>query len=144
MVIEESILIKADIKKTWKTFTDLTCWAEWNTVACNAVSDSGLLEKGERFTFSLQPFSVPITLKTTIEEVVPAQRVVWSGSKFGIFSRHEFLFQQIDDSVLVMSSETFHGLPLLFGAKHLTESTVSKLTIAMLNDLKKACERGKT
>ncbi len=144
MVIEESVLINADIEKIWKTFTDLTCWAEWNTVARNAVSDSGLLEKGERFSFCLRPFSVPITLQPKIEEVVPARRVVWSGSKFGIFSRHEFLFQQIDDSVLVMSSETFHGLPLLFGGKHLTESTVRKLTIAMLNDLKKACEPGKT
>lgn len=144
MVIEESILIKADIKKIWKTFTDLTCWADWNTVARDAVSDSGRLEEGEQFTFCLRPFSVPITLKPKIEEVVPAQRVVWTGSKFGIFSRHEFLFQQIDDSVLVMSSETFHGLPLLFGGQHFTEGTVRKLTVAMLNDLKMACETGKT
>lgn len=141
MVIEESVLINADIKKIWKTFTDLTCWAEWNTVARDALSDSGNLEKGDRFTFCIRPFSVPITLKPRIEEVVPAQRVVWTESKFGVFSRHEFLFQQIDDSVLIMSSETFHGLPLIFGGRHFTEGTVRKLTVAMLNDLKKACEK---
>jgi hypothetical protein len=39
-----------------------------------------------------------------------------------------------------MNSETFHGLPFLFGGQHFTEGAVRKLTVAMLNDLKKACE----
>jgi hypothetical protein len=144
MLIEESILIKADIKKIWKTFTDLTCWADWNTVARDAVSDSGSLEKGDRFTFCIRPFSVPITLKPRIEEVVPARRVVWSGSKFGIFSRHEFLFQQVRGGVLVTSKEAMRGLLLHYGGQAFTKVTVRKLTIAMLNDLKDACEQERT
>ncbi len=144
MIIEESILINADIEKIWKTFTDLTCWAEWNTVARNAVSDSGNLEKGDRFTFCIRPFSVPITLKQRIAEVVPAQRVVWTGSKFGIYSRHEFLFQQVADRVQVTSRETLRGLPLLFGGQAFTDAVVRKLTIAMLSDLKKSSEQVNT
>lgn len=142
MIIEESIHINADPAKIWKTFTDLTCWADWNTVARDAASDSGSLEAGDRFTFCIRPFSVPITLKPKIEEVVPAQRVVWTGSKFGISSRHEFLFQQVRGGVLVTSREALRGLLLHFGGQAFTDAVVRKLTIAMLNDLKKASEQG--
>ena len=141
MVIEEAVLINADINKIWKTFTDLTCWADWNSVARDAASDSGGLREGERFSFCLRPFSVPITLKPKIEEVVPAQRVVWTGSKFGILSRHEFLFHQLTDGVLVTSRKVLRGLRLLFGGHAFTKGMVRKLNIAMLNDLKNACER---
>jgi len=141
MVIEESILINADLRKIWKTFTDLTCWADWNTVAIGAESVSGRLEEGERFTFCLRPFSVQILIEPKIEEVVPREKVVWTGTKFGIFSRHEFLFQQVANGVLVTSRETFRGLPLLFGGLTFPEDTVRELTTDMLNDLKKAAEK---
>lgn len=141
MVIEESIVIHADIDTIWKTFTDLACWADWNNVARDVMSDSGRLTEGERFTFCIRPFSVPITLKPRIEAVVPAQRIVWTGSKFGIFSRHEFLFQQRTNGVLVTSREVLRGLRLLFGGHAFTKGLVRKLNIAMLKDLKNACER---
>jgi hypothetical protein len=141
MLIEESVLINADLKDIWKTFTDLTCWADWNTVAGKVASDSGRIEEGERFAFCLRPFSVPIMIEPKIEEVVPREKVVWTGTKFGIFSRHEFLFQQVANGVLVTSRETFRGLPLLFGGAAFPESTVRELTVGMLKDLKKAAEK---
>jgi len=141
MIIEESVLIDADIRKIWKTFTDLTCWAGWNTVATDAASGSGRLEEGEKFTFCLRPFSVPVLIEPKIEEVVPREKVVWTGTKFGIFSRHEFLFQQASNGVLVTSRETFRGLPLLFGGAAFPEGTVRELTVGMLKDLKKASEQ---
>jgi hypothetical protein len=144
MIIEETVLIKADINKIWKTFTELATWPDWNTVVRNAVTDSGRFLQGEQLTFSLKPFSVSITLNSTIEEVVPSQRIVWSGSKFGIFSRHEFLFQQLTDSSKITSRETFSGLPLLLGGLAFPADTVRELVIAMLNDLKKVCEKKDT
>jgi hypothetical protein len=141
MLIEESVLIDADLKSVWKTFTDLTCWAEWNTVASKAKSGSGRIEEGERLSFCLRPASVPIMIDAKIKEVEPREKIVWSGTKFGIFSRHEFLFQQVANGVLVTSSETFRGLPLLFGGLTFPESTVRDLTVGMLNDLKKSAEK---
>ena len=141
MIIEESVLINGDLKTIWKTFTDLTCWADWNTVASKAASDSGRIEEGERFSFCLRPFSVPIMIEPKIEEVVPREKVVWTGTKFGIFSRHEFLFQEAANGVLVTSRETFRGLPLLFGGLTFPESMVRDLTVGMLKDLKKAAEK---
>jgi hypothetical protein len=141
MVIEESVLINADINKIWKTFTDLTCWADWNSIATDVASGSGRLEAGERFTFCLRPFDLPIKIEPKIEEVVPREKVVWTGSRFGIFSRHEFLFQQAANGVLVTSREAFRGLPLHLGGKGITEKVSRDLVVLMLQQLKKACER---
>ena len=92
MVIEEAVLL-AYLPKIWKTFRDLTCRAR-HTVTTDTTSGSGRLEEGYAFTFCLRPFSVPITIEPKIEEVDPREKVVWSGGRFGITSRHEFLFQQ--------------------------------------------------
>jgi hypothetical protein len=140
MIIEEAIVINADMGKIWQTFMDVTCWAGWNIVATNAASDSGRLEEGSTFTFCLRPFSVPITVKPKIEEVVPREKVVWSGGRFGISSRHEFSFQQVADGVLVTSREIFRGLPLLLGGKRITEKVSRDLVVQMLQQLKQACE----
>ena len=144
MLIEESVLINADLKDIWNTFTDLTCWADWNTVACNAASLTGRIEEGERFTFCLRPFDLLIVINPKVEEVLPREKVVWTGTKFGIFSRHEFLFQQVANGVLVTSREAFRGPPLIFGGLTFPEGMVRKLTVGMLNDLKKAAEKAKT
>lgn len=140
MVIEEAVLINADLANIWKTFTDLACWAGWNTVATDAASGSGRLEEGDTFTFCLRPFSVPITIEPKIEKVVPREKVVWSGGRFGIISRHEFLFQQAGSGVLVTSREHFSGFPLLLGGKPITEKISRDLVVLMLQQLKKACE----
>jgi len=140
MLIEESVLINADIKKIWRIFTDLTCWAEWNTIATKAACRTGRIEEGMRFTFSIRPFSVPVTVRPKIVEVVPAEKIVWSGSKFGIFSRHEFLFQQASNGVLVTSRETFRGVQLLLARRTFPRKTIRELTINMLQDLKRAAE----
>jgi hypothetical protein len=141
MVIEEAILISADLGRIWQTFMDLTCWANWNTVATDAASDSGSLEQGKTFTFCLRPFSVPIMIEPKIEEIVPREKVVWSGGRFGITSRHEFLFQKVANGVLVTSREIFRGLPLRLGGKGITEKISRDLVARMLQQLKKACER---
>lgn len=140
MVIDESVLINAGMETVWTTFTDLTCWKDWNTVARRAASDSGRIEEGGRVRFCIRPFAVPVNLDPVVDEVVDHERVVWSGSRFGISSRHEFRFQRVRNGVLVTSREEFRGLPLLIGGRPITEKIARDLVIAMLQELKKACE----
>jgi hypothetical protein len=83
---------------------------------------------------------VPITIEPKIEKVVPREKVVWSGGRFGITSRHEFLFQQARNGVLVTSREQFSGFPLRLGGKPLTEKISRDLVVLMLQQLKKTCE----
>jgi hypothetical protein len=140
MVIEETVLINAGIERVWKTFTDLTCWSDWNRTARDIVSESGKMEQGRPFRFCLRPFVVPVRIDPVIDEIVPYDRVVWSGRKYGIASRHEFLFQQEADGVLVTSREKLIGLPLVMGGRAFTERLVRELTVSMLKELKEAAE----
>ena len=140
MVIEESITINASLDKVWKTFTDLACWADWNTVLRNVSSDDASLGKGEAFKFCIRPFMFPIYLEPHVEEVLPNERVVWSGSKFGIFSRHEFFFEKSAGEVLVKSRESFKGITIDNVSFIFPEWRIREMTKSLLIDLKKAAE----
>jgi len=140
MIIEESIDIRADIEKIWTKLTDLTCWKDWNSKLMDATGETGQLSSGEKFTFCIRPFVFPVRLRPIIEEVVPKERLVWKGWKFGIFSRHEFLLRHTGEGVRVTSRETLRGLPLMFGSLSFPLWKVRELTVGMLNDLEKAVE----
>lgn len=140
MLIVESALIKAGMDGVWTTFTDLSRWREWNSTACDASSPSGVLREGERIRFCIRPFAVPVDLAPVIDEVKTHERVVWSGCKFGIASRHEFLFQRAANGIVVTSREEFRGIPLLIGGRRFTERVARDLVRSMLRELKAACE----
>jgi len=46
MIISESIVINAPLRKVWHTFTDLACWKDWSTVVSNVSSDTGHMTEG--------------------------------------------------------------------------------------------------
>ena len=142
MVIEESVLIRADRETVWQTFTDVSCWRDWNRTACDAASPAGRIREGDRISFCLRPYALPVTIEVTVDEVVKHEHVVWSGSRFGVRSRHEFFFQQAANGVLVTSRETFTGLPLLLGGAQMTGKVGRELVAKMLRELKAACEEG--
>jgi hypothetical protein len=143
MVIEESITIVAPLDRVWKTFTDITCWPAWNTVMKDVRSDSASLEKGADFRFCLRPFMFPVYVEPFIEEVIPNRLVVWSGSKFGIFARHEFIFEESEKNVTVISRESFKGITMDNMSFIFPEKILKELTISLLRDLKQASEHNR-
>ena len=142
MLIEEVIAIHAPIEKVWNTFTDLTCWMQWNTVLRNVRSEERCLSSGEEVTCCLYPFLFPITVNLRIEELIPHELIVWSARKKGLYARHEFIFEKKDNSVLVTSRETFTGLLSKASGALLPKRKMQALTIRFLKDLKKASEEG--
>ena len=142
MIIEEAIAIHAPIEKVWNTFTDLTCWMQWNTVIRNVRSDERSLSNGKEVKCSLYPFLFPITVNLRIKELIPHELIVWSARKKGLYARHEFIFGKKDNSVLVTSRETFTGLLSKASGALLPKRKMQALTTRFLKDLKKASEAG--
>jgi len=141
MLIEESIFIHAPSRKVWETFTDITCWKNWNTVLRNVSPDkTEVLTKGGKVRFCIYPFSFPVYFEPLIEEVLPHRRVVWSGSAYGISARHEFVFEEVQNAMLVTSREAFRGFPIKALRFLFPELRLRELTAAFLKDLKKAAE----
>lgn len=140
MLVEESVIIDAPLQKVWDTFTDLTCWADWNTVLKDVSPPSSHMEKGSSFTCSIRPFLFPIHIKPKIEEVIPLEKVVWTGKKYGVTSRHEFQFSKTPEGVRVTSTEELDGSP---GGKlgiMFTHGKVTEMTKKLLKDLKEEAE----
>ena len=140
MIIEESIFINAPIEKVWQTFTDLTCWLQWNSVLKNVTTEHACIKKGETFSCAIRPFLFPIYFEPLIEEVIPNDRIVWSGSKYGIFARHEFIFQTVEKGVRVTSKETFQGITIENISFIFPSWRIREMTKSLLGDLKKASE----
>jgi hypothetical protein len=142
MIIEETIAIHAPIEKVWNTFTDLTCWMQWNTVIKNVRSEQRCLSNGKEVKCCLRPYVFPIKVRLRVEEVIPFELITWSARKKGLYARHEFIFEKKDNSVLVMSRETFAGLLSKASGAFLPKRKMQALTIRFLKDLKKASEGG--
>src|SRR5512139_780497 len=140
MVIEESITISASLDRVWRTFTDLSCWADWNTVIKDLSPGTVCMEKGETFKFCMRPFMFLVYLELFMEEVIPSKLVVWSGSKFGIFARHEFIFEESGKKVIVISRESFKGITLDNMSLIFPEKRIRDMTKSLLKDLKNATE----
>lgn len=141
MIIEETVLIQADMGKVWETFTDLTCWQDWSrTLTPMPGGETRRLERGRRFRFCIRPFAFPVHLEPLVEEVVPLERIVWSGAKYGVSARHEFSFRETADGVLLRSRETFSGALIPVLTMLFSKRRVRDITTGMLRELKKAAE----
>jgi len=142
MLIEEVITIHAPIEQVWNTFTDLTCWMQWNTVIRNVRSEERCLSNGKEVKCCLRPYIFPIKVKLKVEELIPFELITWSAKKKGLYARHEFIFEKQDSSVLVTSRETFAGLLSKASGAFLPKRKMQALTLRFLKDLKKASEEG--
>ena len=142
MLIEEVVTIHAPIEQVWNTFTDLTCWMQWNTVIRNVRSEERCLSDGKDVKCCLRPYLFPINVNLRIEKLIPLELIVWSARKKGLHARHEFIFGKKDNSVLVTSRETFTGILSKASGAFLPKRKMQALTIRFLKDLKKASEQG--
>ncbi len=142
MLIEDSITIHAPMQKVWETFTDLTCWDDWNSVLKNVSPDRAeVLTEGGRVRFCIYPFKFPVYFEPAIEEIVPNKKIVWTSGKFGVIARHEFIFKELEGGVRVISKESFRGISLRTMSFLFPRARLKELTVSFLRDLKKAAEK---
>jgi hypothetical protein len=141
MVIEESIIIHAPLAGIWKTFTDMNCWDDWNSVLKNA-SPGGteIMTEGGKVRFCISPFYFPVYLEPVIKNIVPQKQVVWTSTKYGITALHAFTFEQVEGGILATSKETFSGIPVKALGFLFPEWRLRELTVSFLKDLKAAAE----
>jgi hypothetical protein len=140
MIISESIVIDASLKKVWDIFTDLTCWKDWSTAVSNVSSETERLTEGTNFKFCIRPLIFPVNITPVVEEIVPRQRIVWSGSRHGITARHEFHFEEKNGKTLLTSREIFKINWFKRPFFYIPKKRLHKLSVLMMQDLKNACE----
>ena len=139
MEIVESVTIFSEMERVWDIFTDLACWNEWcRSVRRDAKAEGYFMSEGQRLSLSIRPWVLPLSIRPVVECVVQHDRVVWFARKFGLFSKHEFLFTNLGGAVLVTSREIFIG-PKPF-MMFLPEKKIRNITAYMLGELKERVE----
>lgn len=141
MEIRHSIVIDADLDTVWNIFTDLTCWKNWSRVLGESSSSEERLSEGKRFRFCLRPFAFPVHVEPEVEEVIPGKRIVWSGTKYGIHARHEFIFERSNGAVLLTSREIFTARGISRILALVPQRKLHRLSVTMLTELKQASEQ---
>jgi len=141
MIISASVRINAPLSTVWDVFTDINNWKEWNPVCLECRLEEGdAMGSGSCFSFELNPLIVPVRIKTVIDQFEPGKKVVWSGSRLGIYAEHTFTFHKISNHVLLQSKESFSG-PMLFFAKLIgVPSRLHTLSIRLIDAIKRKAE----
>ena len=140
MVIEESILIHAKMDKVWETFTNLTCWKDWNTVMEDVCTREKCLSCGSEISCCFRPLVFLVKATIRIEEVKPLEQIVWSARKKGFSARNIFTFQNNGKGIIVTSRETFSGFIVTFLSFLLPKKGMRTLIQTFLKDIKTASE----
>ncbi|WP_410586343.1 SRPBCC family protein [Amycolatopsis sp. lyj-23] len=135
VIVRLSTVVDAPLERVWALHTDIDAWATWNTDVDQAQLD-GPLRPGSSFRWKTHGLDIA----STIQEVVPGERVVWGGPANGIDGVHVWTFTQTGDQVVVHTEESWSGAPVEAATAELGQALTDSLT-AWLAALKARAEQ---
>ena len=141
--IEESVLIDVPREVAWGMFTDLTCWADWNSVLTRVETggQDACLVAESGFSCCLRPFAVPIPFAVRVELVEPPVRLLWVADHWGVRGRHWFYFSEQGGGTRCESVEELSGPTVTLAGPFFPLWRFRELTRRFLADLKAEAEK---
>lgn len=104
LVARKEVLINASPEAVWRIQSDIDCWKSWETDISKSQLE-GELKRDAVFKWTSGGF----TVKSKIQEVVPQQRLAWSGKSVGSSAKHVWTFEPRDGGTLVTTEESMEG-----------------------------------
>lgn len=140
--IEESVFVDAPRALVWRTFADLSCWADWSRVLTRVVPEGEAgLACGSRFSCCLRPLGAAVAFTVHVEEADPPARLLWVAARWGVRGRHWFHFSDHGDGTRCDSVEDLTGPAVALAGPFFPERRFRALTRRFLEDLKAGAER---
>lgn len=128
------ITIQASPEVIWNILIQAQNWAQWNPLA-DRVEGTAPLELGRPLRWR----SKGLWIKSTPEEIQPAQRLVWRGATFGTQAWHSWELSHAAEGMKVFTEERFEGwLVRLFPRKF--QGELDKALRVWLESLKAEAE----
>jgi uncharacterized protein YndB with AHSA1/START domain len=138
LVARKEILIQAPLEAVWDIQTNISAWKDWQP----DISKSQLI--GDLATKSVFKWtSGGFAVTSTLEEVVPQQRIAWTGKAFGSRARHLWIFMPEKSGTLVRTEESMEGW-LISLLKLLMPGFLDKSLDVWLKNLKMRAEGTRT
>lgn len=97
-------VIAAAPELVWSILADFAGWPRWNR-SVTRMAFTGPLAVGTTFRWT----GGGSRITSTIEEVVPHERLAWSGRTLGIRAYHSWELVAEPDGTRVVTEESFHG-----------------------------------
>lgn len=127
--------IQAPIDVVWRVLSDLSGWTDWNPDV-RSMDVRGPIEPGTTFVWK----AGGLTIRSRIEEVVPPERIVWTGRTVTIRAVHAWVLEDRGGTTVVRTEESFAGPVASLFARPLRRTLEQSLN-AGLEALSAACER---
>jgi uncharacterized protein YndB with AHSA1/START domain len=134
VITRDEILIDAPLERVWGLHTDISSWSEW-LPDIDASTIEGPLAVGTVFRW--QTYS--LSIESTIQEIDPLRRIVWSGPAQGITAIHVWTMTPSVDGVVVRTEESWDGDPVRAQPKEMQQALDGSLR-AWLQSLKEKAE----
>jgi len=128
------LLINAPAQRVWNLVAEIDRWPSWNP-AIKSAKLHGAFKVGTPFTWK----SGGISIVSTLQEIDPASKLVWTGKAMGTRVIHVWDFQKTPAGVLVRTSESFEGWLVSLMRKTM-QRTLDESLVAWLNALKLRAE----
>lgn len=106
--VRNELDMAASPEKVWAWLTRAKLWPDWYANSANVEILEGPgtgLEEGTLFRWK----TFGITIKSTVLECVPDERIAWEAHAFGIDVYHAWVLQPSAKGCLVVTEETQHG-----------------------------------
>ncbi|WP_030774865.1 MULTISPECIES: SRPBCC family protein [unclassified Streptomyces] len=107
VIVRLSTVIDAPLTTVWALHTDVAAWPAWNADIDRTIVDGPLLP-GSSFRW----LTHGLDITSTVQELVPGERIVWGGTVEGIVGVHVWAFEQSDAGVVVHTEESWSGEPV--------------------------------
>ena len=107
VITRDQQLIRASLQTVWHIFTNVPKWTQWNK-DINQASLDGPLTVGSAVHWT----TAGMNIVSTIGELIPQQRIVWSGVTQGIMGVHHWQFMAVEEGTLVQTEESWAGDPV--------------------------------
>jgi uncharacterized protein YndB with AHSA1/START domain len=134
-VAVREVVIQAPVDIVWNLIVEIDRWPDWNP-AVKSARLNGLLEAGTQFTWK----SGGISIVSTLRELKPMTRIVWTGKAIGTRAIHVWSFETIPSGVVVSTSESLEGWLVSLMRKSM-QAALGKSLVAWLNELKRRAEK---
>ena len=134
VVSSHEVIVRAPLEKVWRLLTNIDSWSNWNAAVTKAHLD-GEFKTGTTFRWK----SGGMTIVSTLQQIEPMTRLVWTGRAIGTQVIHVWTFAESNEGVRVSTSESFEGwlLRLMRGTMR---RTLDQSLVAWLQALKKCAE----
>ncbi|MGM0595113.1 MAG: SRPBCC family protein, partial [Pseudomonadota bacterium] len=103
--VEFSRDIDAPPSLVWELLSDIRGWPQWNA-AVSDVMVLGELEPGTEFRWK----SDRVLIVSTLQEVVPTERLLWTGRSPGVRATHLWRIESRGEGTRLYTAECFEGL----------------------------------